>query len=186
MTVRGVLSLTAQIVSAYVGNNVVPTDQLPAMIRDVHRALSTVGQPSTEPAGAGFAVRVKKSILSRHVACLECGAHFKLLKRHLRVAHRITPECYRLRFDLLRTYPLVAPHYAAARSALDLPNRDERHRITDASVIDPSNVRTTKSPQDHCHPVHSPHYRDHSRDRRSRGETQKHQSCIIASNSGGR
>ena len=46
------IEMTAGIVSAYVGNNVVATADLPALIQQVHAALATVGAPAAEPAPA--------------------------------------------------------------------------------------------------------------------------------------
>ena len=43
---------------------------------------------------------------------------FKMLKRHLGTDHGLTPADYRARWNLPADYPMVAPNYAAARSAL--------------------------------------------------------------------
>ncbi|MFW8695510.1 MucR family transcriptional regulator, partial [Mesorhizobium japonicum] len=43
---------------------------------------------------------------------------FKSLKRHLNVHYRLTPEGYRSKWKLASDYPMVAPSYAAQRSAL--------------------------------------------------------------------
>ena len=40
------------------------------------------------------------------------------LKRHLRVAHGLTPAAYREAFGLKDDYPLVAPAYAERRAAI--------------------------------------------------------------------
>lgn len=40
-----------------------------------------------------------------------------MLKRHLRTAYGLTPEQYRVKWGLARDYPMVAPNYAARRSA---------------------------------------------------------------------
>nr|HMQ58469.1 MucR family transcriptional regulator [Rhizobiaceae bacterium] len=50
--------------------------------------------------------------------CLEDGMKFKSLKRHLMSHYGLTPEEYREKWDLPADYPMVAPNYAAARSAL--------------------------------------------------------------------
>lgn len=34
------------------------------------------------------------------VVCLECGAHFRTLTRHIKAAHGLTPEEYKARWDL--------------------------------------------------------------------------------------
>jgi predicted transcriptional regulator len=113
-----IVSLTATIVSAHIANNHVPADQLPSLIRDVHQALATVGQTPVEPVKSQPAVDVKKSVFPDHIVCLECGASFKMLKRHLATDHGMTPEEYRDKWNLPPSYPMVAPEYAATRSQL--------------------------------------------------------------------
>ena len=114
------IEMTAGIVSAYVGNNVVATADLPALIKQVHAALATVGAPAAEPAPAPKepAVPVKKSITPDFLVCLEDGRKFKSLKRHLRTKYDMTPEDYRSKWGLPKDYPMVAPNYAEARSNL--------------------------------------------------------------------
>ena len=41
-----------------------------------------------------------------------------MLKRHLATRYNLTPEQYRQRWGLAKDYPMVAPAYAAQRSAL--------------------------------------------------------------------
>ena len=47
-----VIEMTADIVSAYVGNNVIATGDLPALIQSVHRALANI-TGGAEPAELG-------------------------------------------------------------------------------------------------------------------------------------
>ncbi|MGE0036974.1 MAG: MucR family transcriptional regulator [Xanthobacteraceae bacterium] len=114
------IKLTAEIVSAYVSNNTVSSVDLPALIGQVHSALSRVstgqGDHSFEPPKP--AISVKKSITPDHIVCLEDGKKFKSLKRHLRTQYGMTPEQYRDKWALPPDYPMVAPNYAAARSHL--------------------------------------------------------------------
>lgn len=113
-----IISLTAQIVSAHIANNDVPTQQLPALIRGVHQALATVAQAAVEPTKPEPSVAVKKSIFADHILCLDCGGSFKMLKRHIGADHGMTPDAYRAKWDLPSSYPMVAPDYAATRSKL--------------------------------------------------------------------
>jgi predicted transcriptional regulator len=115
---RQIITLTADIVSAHVGNNDVELGQLPALIRDVHQALSAAGQALAGPIQAEPAVSVKKSVFADHILCLDCGQSFKMLKRHISTDHQMTPDQYRAKWDLPSTYPMVAAEYAAARSKL--------------------------------------------------------------------
>ena len=43
---------------------------------------------------------------------------FKTLKRHLSTSYGLTPAEYREKWNLPNSYPMVAPSYAAKRSAL--------------------------------------------------------------------
>jgi predicted transcriptional regulator len=115
-----VIEMTADIVSAYVGNNSVSAAELPNLIQSVHRALSGITgaseaapEPLKEPA-----VSVRKSITPDFLICLEDGRKFKSLKRHLRTKYNMSPEDYRAKWGLAKDYPMVAPNYAKARSDL--------------------------------------------------------------------
>lgn len=114
------IELAADIVSAYVSNNSVPSAELPALINDVHTALVKVvgGVVKTPTEAPKPAVPVKKSITPDHLVCLEDGKKFKSLKRHLRTQYNMTPEQYREKWGLPVDYPMVAPNYAKARSEL--------------------------------------------------------------------
>ena len=113
-----VLGLAAAIVSAHVSNNAVPTDQLPTLIQQVFNTLSTVEQASVTPPKPEPAVPIKQSMRADHLTCLDCGKQFSMLKRHLRTDHQLTPQEYRQRWELPRSYPMVAPSYAKRRSTL--------------------------------------------------------------------
>jgi len=112
--------MTAGIVSAYVGNNTVTAADVPALIRQVHSALSAIGGPVEVALAAPRepAVPVKRSIAADHLVCLEDGRKFKSLKRHLRTKYDMSPEEYRAKWNLPKDYPMVAPNYAKARSEL--------------------------------------------------------------------
>jgi len=114
-----ILVLTAQIVSAHVAANSVGADALPELIRDVYRALDTVGAAPAVPAERPQpAVPVKRSVFADYIICLEDGKKLKMLKRHLMSAYGMTPDQYRERWGLPSDYPMVAPTYAQHRSSL--------------------------------------------------------------------
>jgi predicted transcriptional regulator len=120
------LGLTAQIVSAHVGNNKVATEELPALIQQVYLALngSTAGPAQAQARASAPAERPKpavpisKSVFSDYIVCLEDGKKLKMLKRHLQTAYGMSPEQYRTRWGLDANYPMVAPEYAKKRSSL--------------------------------------------------------------------
>ncbi|SFL99491.1 transcriptional regulator, MucR family [Bradyrhizobium sp. NFR13] len=117
---KSFIDLTATIVSAYVGNNPTPANELPSLIGQVHAALVRVsnGRPEVTAEPAKPAVSVKKSMTAEYLVCLEDGKRFKSLKRHLRTQYSMTPEQYREKWGLPADYPMVAPNYAVARSQL--------------------------------------------------------------------
>ena len=85
------IELAADIVSAYVSNNSVPTSELPSLIGEIHTALMRVASGAPAPVVVEAqkpAVSPKKSISSDYLICLEDGKKFKSLKRHLRTHYR--------------------------------------------------------------------------------------------------
>ena len=111
--------MTAEIVSAYVSHNELQGSQLPDVIRSVFTTLNS--QASGEGAGVKTllkpVVSIRKSVTPDYIICLEDGKKLKMLKRHLRTTYSMTPEDYRAKWGLPADYPMVAPNYAAQRSA---------------------------------------------------------------------
>lgn len=114
------VGLTVEIVAAYIGNNSVPTAELPALISTIHSALvSTTDKGRDAPVEPRRpAISARKSVTSDYIVCLEDGKRFKSLKRHLRTQYDMSPEEYRVKWGLAPDYPMVAPNYAKARSQL--------------------------------------------------------------------
>jgi predicted transcriptional regulator len=102
------LPLVADIVAAHVSNTQVSGSQLSRLILNVHATLADIAAKG----------RMRNSIFSDHLICIECGAEMKMLKRHLRVEHHLSPEEYRSRWGLATDYPIVAPNYVKHRSKL--------------------------------------------------------------------
>ena len=115
------LEMAANIVSAFVSNNSVPASELASLIQSVHASIQNIagiGTPTPVAEPQEPAVSIRKSITPEFIICLEDGKKFKSLKRHLRTAYDLSPDQYRAKWNLARDYPMVAPAYAAARSAL--------------------------------------------------------------------
>lgn len=113
------LPLVSEIVAAHLSNNQVPQSELGGLIRDVYDALAAAGGiAAAAPEITKPAVSIAKSVGQTEIACLHCGGKMKMLKRHLRTAHGMTPQQYRAAFGLSADYPLVAPAYAKRRSKL--------------------------------------------------------------------
>ena len=114
------LELTGDVISAYVANNPVSTTELPSLINEVYSAFRKTDkrQSQEQEMRSKPAVPVKKSMTDDYIICLEDGKKFKSLKRHLRSHYDMSPEEYREKWGLPFDYPMVAPNYAKARSAL--------------------------------------------------------------------
>ncbi len=118
------IHLAAEVAAAYVANNSLPAADLPELLKSIHQSLRNLAG-----AGAGAAlgsathqqkpaVPVSETVHPDHIVCLEDGQAFRSLKRHLGTAHQMTPQDYRLKWDLPPDYPMVAPNYAEARSEM--------------------------------------------------------------------
>ena len=118
---RTIIELAAEIAAAFVSNNSVRPGDLPTLIGDIHGALQRVSLGAVAVAESEKlvpAVPVKKSVTTDYLICLEDGRKFKSMKRHLRNEHNLSPDQYRTKWGLPSDYPMVAPAYAKARSAL--------------------------------------------------------------------
>ncbi len=112
------LWLTEKIVSAHVGNNAMSSADLPSLIRAVYAALDKVRTGAGTPSLPKPAVPIKRSVTPNYIVCLEDGRKMKMLKRHLKTDHNMTPKEYRERWGLPQDYPMTAPNYAKVRSEL--------------------------------------------------------------------
>ena len=114
------LRLAADIVAAYVRRNEVSSNKLPPVITSVYQVLTELEHETDEAFedAPRPAITISRSVQRSRIVCLEDGKAFKALKRHLRTAHRMTPEEYRSKWGLQNDYPMVAPDYSVKRSEL--------------------------------------------------------------------
>lgn len=113
------LTLTADIVAAHVGNNSVAISDLSLLITNVHAALSGLSHPAEKPEEPLVpAVSIRSSVKPDYIVCLEDGKKLKMLRRHLMTHYGLTPEDYRAKWGLPADYPMVAPSYAEKRRVL--------------------------------------------------------------------
>ena len=141
------LGLTTMVVAAYVAHNNVPRGDLVGLIASTHAALAKLsGEPEELPAAPLVpAVSIKKSITPDSLICLDDGLKFKSLKRHLN--SKFGPD---RRGHIARSgacpadYPMVAPNYAEARSALARSSGLGR-KAAPAPVSPPETAKPTKA-----------------------------------------
>ena len=116
-----ITTLTVQLLSAFVSNNSVTSEGVAELIRTTRIALTE--DPAAESAEAQAAtytpaVSVRKSLSSPdHILSMIDGKPYKTLKRHL-ATNGLSPDEYRQRYNLPKSYPLVAPSYSEARRAV--------------------------------------------------------------------
>jgi predicted transcriptional regulator len=110
------LRMTADVVSAYVGNNALAPQQIPDVIKTVYGSLTNLSEERKLNEAPKPAVPVRRSVTPEYIICLEDGKKLKMLKRHLRTNYNMSPEEYRAKWSLPADYPMVAPNYARQRS----------------------------------------------------------------------
>ncbi|GEL43988.1 transcriptional regulator [Methylorubrum extorquens] len=115
------LTMTADIVAAFVSNNSIRASELPNLLVQVHGAFASLSKAPMVEAGSAVEkptpAQIRKSITPDLLISFVDGKPYRTLKRHLSV-HGLTIEEYRSRYGLPNDYPSVAANYSASRSAL--------------------------------------------------------------------
>ncbi len=117
MDKANLLDMTTKVITAYLSNNSVETMKVPELIDSVYKCLEELSQIEPNANTQSGQIPIKKTIQPDYIICLEDGKKLKMLKRHLRTNFRMSPEEYRAKWGLPSDYPMVAPNYAARRSA---------------------------------------------------------------------
>jgi predicted transcriptional regulator len=121
-----IVELATELTVAWLGNHSTRTnaDDVPAFLRSMHDALEKLAAPisaeqaSEPPREYTPATTVRKSLASReHIVSMIDGKQYRSLRRHLS-ANGLTPDEYRQRYRLKPDYPMTAPAYSEARSAM--------------------------------------------------------------------
>ncbi|MFD1951476.1 MucR family transcriptional regulator [Sphingomonas arantia] len=113
------LVITADIVSAHVGNNSVGTGEVANLIKSVYEALGNLGAPEpVETENYEPATTARKSLSNpNHIVSMIDGKAYTMLKRHL-AQNGLTPAAYRERYNLPADYPMTAQAYSERRREL--------------------------------------------------------------------
>jgi predicted transcriptional regulator len=139
------VNLVAKIVTRYVAHQHVAADELANLIRSVGEACRGLGKPTTSAEVRTPAVAVRSSVQREFVVCLDCGFRGRVIRRHIRTRHGLTPDEYRARWNLPSGHPLVALAYSEQRSAAAKQiglGRRQRTPVTPAAEagLDPASV----------------------------------------------
>jgi len=111
-------AMTADIVSAYVSNHQVPSEDLAGLIAQTHFALThALQEPTVSSSTVAQASRaeIRKSIRPDGLISFEDGKTYKTLKRHL-LSRGLTADSYREKWGLPADYPMVCAEYSKRRS----------------------------------------------------------------------
>jgi len=115
------LSLTADIVVAFLANNKLDPVAVPEVISATYAALvhltaapaEVIQEPARERPNRAA---IRKSVTEEGIVSFLDGKTYRTLKRHL-TTRGYTPDSYREAFGLPADYPIVAPGYSVVRSA---------------------------------------------------------------------
>ena len=110
--------LVTRIVVSYVSHHNLTPEQMPDLIRSVHRAIGGLGRPTAVLSVLAPAVPVRRSVQRDAVVCLDCGWKGKMLRRHLSARHGLSAGEYLRRWNLPSDHRLTAPAYSEQRSTL--------------------------------------------------------------------
>ncbi|GJE44071.1 MucR family transcriptional regulator [Methylobacterium soli] len=113
------IELAVDIVSAYLSNNHVAAGDLPALLMNVHAAVSGLSQAPavSESETKATPAQIRKSITHDALISFEDGKAYKTLRRHLTI-RGLSPEAYRTKHGLPADYPMTAASYSEQRSSL--------------------------------------------------------------------
>ena len=107
----------ATVTAAYLRHNRIAAGEVSALISQIARTYQGLdGIPEAVAEKPQPVVSIRSSVKPDALTCLECGRTLKTLRKHIR-DHGLEPDSYRERFGLAASYPMVAPAYAAQRSA---------------------------------------------------------------------
>jgi predicted transcriptional regulator len=120
--------MTATIVKAFIAGNPLEANKLPALIKQVYKALEEAHIPVEEPEPEIPAVPIEESVYHNYIICLEDGRHMTLLKSHLKKIYGMTPDQYREKWGLPPDYPMVPQAYVERRAAMEY-ERKHGHKM---------------------------------------------------------
>ncbi len=123
MDKKVIVELTTEIVSAHASVNEMNREDLLDEIQAVFLKLNSLIGIEGEALGAAPlevkpAIPLDAAFGPEKVFCMECGKGFTTLKKHLAIAHNMTPKDYRKKFKIPTKTPLVARNYSEAKKKI--------------------------------------------------------------------
>lgn len=109
-----ILEMATELTTALIQAGQIPPEALQDTLQKTYASLMELkskGENETTPPAP---IDWRKSITRHAVMCLECGAAYKQLARHLR-EHDLDGQSYRAKYGIPRTQPLTARSVTAMR-----------------------------------------------------------------------
>ena len=136
------ITLAADVVSAYVSNNHVQSAELPKLLGEVHEAIRSVtasGKPADSGPPKATPQEIRKSVSHDFLVSFEDGKPYKTLRRHLTL-RGLSPEQYRAKWGLPNDYPMTSASYSEQRSELAraLGLGQQRRRVAEPAAAEPA------------------------------------------------
>jgi predicted transcriptional regulator len=114
---QSILEMATELTTALIQAGEIPPEKLQDTLQKTYTGLMQLktkgenGEPPPAP------VDWRKSITKHAVTCLECGATYKQLSRHLR-EHQLDVRSYRSKHGIPRSQPLTARSITAMRKRI--------------------------------------------------------------------
>ena len=114
---QSILEMATELTTALIQAGEIPPEKLQDALQKTYMGLMELkmqgenGEPPPAP------VDWRKSITKHAVTCLECGATYKQLSRHLR-EHQLDVRSYRSKYGIPRSQPLTARSVTAMRKRI--------------------------------------------------------------------
>lgn len=116
------IELTAQIITAHAAASPLTQDELLKELEAVYSTLQSLEEGTgitTAASAEAPLLTIKQAFKKNEVICMVCGkGGFKTLKKHLAVAHQLTPGQYRKQFGIPSAQSLTAKSYTESRRKL--------------------------------------------------------------------
>ena len=138
------LTRVSDIVVAHLSSNSVSTQDVPNLIKTVYESLAGLGGTAAVEEAPTPAMSIKASVKPDSIGCLECGKRFKSITRHL-MMHDMTPDQYRAKWSLPKSYSMVSAEYSAQRTDLAKASGLGKHRLKAATAPAPAPAPTASA-----------------------------------------
>jgi predicted transcriptional regulator len=114
---QSILEMATELTTALIQAGEIPPEKLQSTLQKTYTGLMELQTKGENGAASPAPVDWRKSITKHAVTCLECGAVFKQLSKHLR-EHQLDVRAYRSKYGIPHSQPLVARSVTAMRQKI--------------------------------------------------------------------